>query len=101
EQIDRDALRNLTAKYGDMHSSVAVIHHNLGGLFHARGDFAAGEPHARKAWELRRAAFGDEHPDTVADGAALAGVLDGLGRYAESEPHYRRALAVFGRLYGE
>ena len=71
---------------------MASIWHNLGGLEHARGRPEIGEPYARKAWQLRRAALGDEHPDTVADEAALAGLLDGLGRYDESEPIYRKAL---------
>lgn len=78
----------------------ATLYHNLGGIAHARGRFAEGEPYARKAWELRAALLGCEHPTTVADAAALGGLLDGLGRFAESEPLYRKALAVFSQRYG-
>jgi tetratricopeptide (TPR) repeat protein len=91
----RDALRSLLALHGEMHSSVAVLYHNIGGLAHARGDFAAGEAPARRTWEINRKLLGEDHPTTLADAAAFAGVLDGLGRYEESEPIYRRALKVF------
>jgi tetratricopeptide (TPR) repeat protein len=69
-------------------------------LDHARGTFAAGEPPARRAWEIRRELLGDEHPDTLADACAHGGLLDGLGRHAESKAIYLRALAVYERLYG-
>ncbi len=82
-------------------AAAATIYHNLGGLNHSRGEFAAAEPFARRACEIRERLLGPDHPDTLADACALAGVLDGLGRYAESEPIYRHALTVFASMFGE
>jgi len=94
------ALGLAIALYGELHPSVATIYHNLGGLEHARGDFAAGEPPARHACEIRRQLVGPDHPDTLADECAWAGLLDGLERYPESRPIYERALRIFERHYG-
>jgi tetratricopeptide (TPR) repeat protein len=81
--------------------TAAAIYHNLGGLYHARGDFATAESYARHACEIRERLQGTDHPDTLDDRCALAGALDGLGRYAESEPIYRRALIEFTAAFGE
>jgi tetratricopeptide (TPR) repeat protein len=97
---DGRALQIVEGAHGVDSPETATIHHNLGGLEHARGRYELGEPHARKAYEIRRRARGEDHPETAADGAALAGVLDGLERYNESEPLYRQALTVFERIYG-
>jgi tetratricopeptide (TPR) repeat protein len=82
-------------------AAAATIYHNLGGLNHSRGEFAAAEPFARRACEIRERLSGPDHPDTLADACALAGVLDGLGRYVESEPIYRHALTMFGEMHPE
>lgn len=78
----------------------ATVHHNLGGLAHARGQFAEGEADAWRAWEIRCAALGPEHPETLADWCAYAALLDGLGRLEESEPIYRHSISVFERIFG-
>lgn len=93
------ALDTLTAIHGAESLECATIHHNIGGILHARGDFAAAEEPARKAWEIARRLLGEDDVRTHAEAAAYAAVLDGLGRYAESEALYRRALAVFERVY--
>jgi tetratricopeptide (TPR) repeat protein len=80
---------------------MASLEHNLGGLAHARGEPAIGEPHARRAVELREAALGDDHPAVAADLAAWAALLDDLGRTDEAEAALRRALGIFERTYGE
>lgn len=85
---------------GPEHPEIAVLYHNLGGLEHARGRFATGEPLARRSVEIRERTLGPNHPDVAADIAALAAILDGQGRYDESEPLYRRALEIFEREYG-
>ena len=97
ETLYRSALEHLQDKESLL---AAALYHNLGGLAHARGDFAGGEADARKAWEINRRLLGEDHPTTLADAAAYAGVLDGLGRYEESEPIYRRALEAFEKIYG-
>ncbi|MFI5107885.1 MAG: tetratricopeptide repeat protein [Terriglobales bacterium] len=95
-----EALASILPIHGEESLASATIHHNIGGILHARGDFAAAEEPARKAWEISRRLLGEDHPQTMLDAAAYAGVLDGLERYDESEPIYRRALAVFERAYG-
>ncbi len=77
--------------------ALATLDHNLGGLEHARGRFARGEPFARRAVAVRERVLGPGHPDVARDVAALAAILDGLGRHAEAEALHRRALAVFER----
>jgi len=95
-----EALASIIAIHGEESLASGTIYHNIGGILHARGDFAAAEEPARKAWEISRRLLGDNDPRSMLDAAAYAGVLDGLERYDESEPIYRRALAVFERAYG-
>ena len=77
-----------------------TIYHNIGGILHAQGNFAAAEEPARKAWEISRRLLGEDDPRTMVDAAAYAGVLDGLGSCEESERIYRRALEIFETAYG-
>jgi len=78
----------------------ATLLHNLGGLAHARGDFATGEPLARRSVELREALLGADHPTTAADRAAWAALLEGQGRWVDAERAYTEALSVFDRRLG-
>ena len=50
----RRALQILERGVGAEHPDVASIYHNLGGLEHARRNFAEAEPYARRSVELRR-----------------------------------------------
>jgi tetratricopeptide (TPR) repeat protein len=95
ERVYLHALALLEGRYGKDSVETATLFHNLGGLEHTRGNFARGEPLARKAYEIRRAALGDGHAATVADAVAWGGLLDGLDRYDESMPIYRAALAYY------
>jgi tetratricopeptide (TPR) repeat protein len=80
--------------------ALATLHHNLGGIEHARGRFAAGERHARRSVALREAVLGPRHVLVAADVAALAALVDGAGRIEEAATLYQRALAVFRRKLG-
>jgi tetratricopeptide (TPR) repeat protein len=71
---------------------LADLYHNLGGLEHARRRFAAAEPLARRAVELRTHALGEHHPAVAADRAALAAILDALGHSEAAELLLRQAL---------
>jgi tetratricopeptide (TPR) repeat protein len=99
-QFDQAETLYQAALQGAEGADLATLYHNLGGLEHARGRFAEGEPWARKAWVLRKSLLGPEDPATLADEAALAGVLDGLARYDESEPMYHHVLGEFEKIYG-
>jgi tetratricopeptide (TPR) repeat protein len=80
--------------------ALATLYHNLGGLAHARGDFDAGEPLARRALELREAERGADHIQSAADRAAWGALLEGQGRFAEAEAAYIQSLAVFESRLG-
>ena len=93
EPLYRRALAFATAA-GDQEAQATLLH-NLGGLCHARGDFASGEALARQAVALREALLGPAHPAVAADREAWGALLEGLGRHAEAESAYRSSLATF------
>jgi tetratricopeptide (TPR) repeat protein len=99
-QVYERALAILVRAFGDEHVDVATVHHNLGGLEHARRDFAAAEPHARRSVELRRRALWGDHLATAEDEAALAPILHGLGQDAEAEALLRHAIEILERELG-
>jgi len=94
------ALAILVRAFGEEHTDVATVHHNLGGLEHARRDFEAAEPHARKSVELRRRLLGAEHIATAEDEAAWAPILHALGRDDEAEALLRNAITILGQALG-
>jgi tetratricopeptide (TPR) repeat protein len=95
-----DALGPKVKAHGECSLAAAAIHHNVGGLLHARGEFAAALEPARTAWTIARDLLGEDDPRTIVEAGAYAAVLEGLGRYDESERLYRRALVVFEAAYG-
>ena len=96
----QEALRRLSALHGEDSEAVAVLLHNIGGVLHAKGDFAAAAEPGRRAWNLSRRQLGEDDPKTLAHAAAYASILDGLERYEESEPIYRHVLSVMERVLG-
>ena len=82
-------------------SDIASIYHNLAGLEHTAGNFAAGEPFGWKSVRIRRRAVGTEHFDYASDIGGLAAIVADLGRCDEAEALYREALAIFERLLGD
>jgi len=99
ERVYTRALEALKAR-GERGEVLATLLHNIGGLNHARGAYAAGEAPAREAWEIRRALLGDDDPRTLADQVAYAALLDGLGKYAESRPIYENAVLAYECIFG-
>jgi tetratricopeptide (TPR) repeat protein len=80
---------------------IATVYHNLGGIEHARGDYAAGEAFARRGLAIRTSLDNGDPFLIAADRVALAAILDGLTRYPEAERLYVEAVAVFERTPGE
>ena len=78
----------------------AGLLHNLGGLAHSRGDFAAGIPLAETGMTLRAVRLGDDHPDVARDLNALGALYHLAGRVGDAAAAYRRALEVFEYRYG-
>lgn len=81
-------------------SDIATLYHNLGGIEHARGNYAAGEPLARRAVEMRTRLLGPGHRDVAADMIALGAILDGLERYDDAEELYIAAIRILEREPG-
>jgi tetratricopeptide (TPR) repeat protein len=96
----QQALDSVVKLNGEDCLASSVIHHNIGGILHAKGDFTAAEPPARKAWEISRRLLGEDDPRTLFDAVAYAAILDGLQRYDECEAIYRRALLIFEKTFG-
>jgi tetratricopeptide (TPR) repeat protein len=80
---------------------IATLYHNLGGIEHARGDYAAGEAFARRGLVIRTSLDKGDPFLIAADKVALAAILDGLTRYPEAERLYVEAVAVFERTPGQ
>jgi tetratricopeptide (TPR) repeat protein len=95
ERVYRRALSLVEAQDPTNLGQKADLYHNLGGLEHARGRHAAGEPLARRAVELRQLDAGTEHLTVAADRAALAAILDALGRSEEAEALLIPAVSAF------
>jgi tetratricopeptide (TPR) repeat protein len=74
---------------------IATLYHNLGGIEHARRNYADGEVFARRGLEIR--ARLDDEPALAADMVALAAILDGQEKFDEAEPLYLEALEILER----
>ena len=72
----------------------ATLYHNLAGIEHARRNYAAGEPLARKGLEMRRWIGRDDDAALAADLVALAAILDGQRKFDEAESLYLDALRI-------
>ena len=99
-RLYEQALDAVVKLHGEDCLSCSVIYHNIGGILHSKGDFAAAEQPGRRAWEISRRLLGEDDPRTLFDAVAYAAILDGLQRYDESEAIYRRALAIFEQTFG-
>ena len=76
---------------------IAALYHNLGGIEHARRNYAEGEVFARTGLEIRRRLGSPDEAALAADMVALAAILDGQQRFDEAEPMYLEALRVLER----
>jgi serine/threonine protein kinase len=79
----------------------ATIRETLAGTYVELGEYAAAEPHAERAWLLRRRALGDEHPDTLRSMGSLAACYHRRGRYEDAQPLLLQTLELQKRILGE
>lgn len=91
------ALALLGGPAGADREAIATIYHNLGGIEHARGNYADAEVLARRGLELRRSAPDARPRDLAADIIALAAILDGLHRDEEAEALYLEGIRLLRR----
>ena len=77
--------------------ALATLYHNLGGIEHALGNYAAGEALARTGLAIREHLGTADPVELAGDRAALAALLDGQGKDAEAERLYHHALRTWAR----
>jgi tetratricopeptide (TPR) repeat protein len=80
---------------------IATIYHNLGGIAHARQQYAQALRYARRGVRLRKKIRPRDPVSVTADEAALAAILSELGRHSEAVRLYLRALRVFRSHLGQ
>jgi tetratricopeptide (TPR) repeat protein len=80
--------------------SLATLYHNLAGIEHARGDYAAAEALARRGLASRADPWDADPRALAADLAALAAILDGTGAYEEAVALHLEALEMLASLPG-
>jgi tetratricopeptide (TPR) repeat protein len=90
------ALAIVQQSAGSSEHDVATLYHNLGGIEHARGDFVAAEPLARRGLALRRR-LGDDDEALARDLTALGAILDGQQQFDEAEAMHVESLAILER----
>ena len=96
----REPLAALTEHDRSNDALRATVQHNLAGLAHIQGDFAAAEAPARRAVTLRRALPDADRCVVAADETVLGAVLSGLGQLDEAEQLFRESLEVWSARYG-
>jgi serine/threonine protein kinase len=95
------ASESLQGKFEDEPLVRASIHHTLGATYRRVGKYNAAEPHAERAYHIRRERFGELHPDTLASLGSLALLHLRQGYYAQAEPLFQKALKGRARIIGE
>jgi len=79
----------------------ASIRLTIANTYRELGEYAAAEPHAVRALDLRLSRLGEEHPASAEAMNALALLRWRQGRLDEAEPLYRRAHEIASRVRGE
>ena len=99
ERIDR-ASRG-TGPFASEPLVEAGIRTAIGSTYSSLGEFAAAEPHLRRALESRRSGLGADHQETVRAMNRLADLYWRQGRLDLAEPLFREALDVARRRLGD
>ena len=99
ERIDRAAQG--TGRLASEPLVQAGIRTAIGSTYRALGEFAAAEPHLRRALELRRGALGADHQETVRAMNRVADLYWRQGRLDLAEPLFREAHDIARRRLGD
>ncbi|KAL1278924.1 hypothetical protein QQF64_025597, partial [Cirrhinus molitorella] len=71
------------------------LSHNLAVLNGKRGKYVKGEPHCKRALEIREKLLGKDHLDVAKQLNNLALLCQNQGKYEEVEHYYHRALKIY------
>ncbi len=96
----RQALAIAEGVVGPSGPQLADVHHNLAGLDYAQNRFFHGEPHARRAIQLRHIAPGLHSTAAAGDFAVLGALLLGKGRYADAEDALEKSRRIWVKHFG-
>jgi len=99
ERIDRASQG--TGRFASEPLVEAGIRTTIGFTYVSLGEFAAAEPHLRRALESRRSVLGGDHQETVRAMNRLADLYWRQGRLDLAEPLFREALDVARRRLGD
>ena len=94
EQLSRQAVLALQARFGPRSSEVATAFRWLAEALGRQGRKADAELVARRALAIDETASGKASPAVASDLHGIAHLLGSQGRYAEAEPFVRRELAI-------
>ena len=98
--LDRAAAR-IGGKFAGQPLVEASIRHTIASSYQDLGLYAAAQPQAERALELRRKELGEQHADTARSLAQIGRLKWLQGKYAESETYFARALEIDRRVLGE
>jgi len=77
------------------------VREKLGWAYWRMGEWRAGEPHMRKAWEIYCAERGEGHVRTLAAAQGLAWMCMSQGKSAEASELLEKALVISRRRHGD
>jgi len=98
--LDRAAAR-IEGKFAGQPLVEASIRHTIASSYQDLGLYAAAQPHAVRALELRRKELGERHADTARSMAQLGRLKWLQGKYGESETYFAKALEIERLVLGE
>lgn len=78
----------------------AVLHNNLGDLYHTWGDYAQAEPHYRRAWELLTKLAGPGSTEAAVAMGNLASLFSDEGAFDKAEPLELQSLEIKKSVLG-
>ena len=95
------ASRDLETSFSELPEVEAALRNTLGRTYLTLGLYPEGEPHLRKALEIRRRLLGEDAPETLETMGHLALLLTNTGDYPAAEMLLRETLAARRRVLGE